>query len=149
MNNVNARLLNYSMDTVIHIQSHYPDSEFVMESSLMGPNGWTLSTYLIFWTPTKHPEGSNYFAIGPGNNGKTVITDGISATTPFKGILVDDQVCYSINRHDYYQCPNSTSKQAIDGGRDYTRVTGGIYSHKMVDILIKGKELVYEHIKHC
>jgi hypothetical protein len=109
-------------------------AKFVMESCVKsGRGGWSDFPVAIFYTEEAHPQGSNYFGLYTQRDYKTgeshfMITNGISATEPFQGIRVGDNVYYSRYCHDYRQC----GKVAIDGGRDYTRLVGDIDSAETV-----------------
>lgn len=100
--------------------------KFVCETPIKDKFGWRETPSLIFYGE-KHPQGSNYMAISvvTGYDDKTdmVITDGISATEDvIIGILDGDEVIYSRYRHDYREGKTGV---IIDGGRDYTRSSGG------------------------
>jgi hypothetical protein len=97
------------------------NAKYVFESTVKSKDGgWVNQPMAIFYTEKKHPEGSNYFALYM-QHGVPYITDGITAIEPeYTGVVNDDEVVYSRYRHDY----RSAGSHAIDGGRDYTRLTG-------------------------
>lgn len=103
------------------------NAKFVCETPIKDKHGWRETPSLIFYNEVAHPQGSNYMAISIviGYDDKTdlVITDGISATQcDFVGIVDGDEVIYSRYRHDYREGKTGV---IIDGGRDYTRSSGG------------------------
>ena len=102
--------------------------KFVCETPIKLKNGWYDSPSLIFYSEEPHPQGSNYMALsvfptGMEGEGQLTITDGISATEgDFVGMVDGDEVIYSRYRHDYRVGKTGVF---IDGGRDYTRSSGG------------------------
>lgn len=108
------------------IEDHYK-GKYIFESCLRAKDGgWVNQAFAIFYTEKAHPQGSNYFAIGWKSYSDVagqalIITDGISATEEFSGVLYNDEVFYSRYRHDFRQFPNGLF---VDGGRDYTRYGG-------------------------
>ena len=109
------------------------NGKFVFESCLKNKDGgWCNFPAAIFYNEKAHPEGSNYFAIWYDDSGHVMISNGISATEPFYGIIVDDTVYYSCYRHDYREYNGFF----IDGGRDYSRF-GGSRFHEIKSCTIK------------
>lgn len=91
------------------------NAKYVFESCLkLKDGGWCNWPAAIFYTEEAHPQGSNYFAIFNIDDG-FMITNGISATEPFNGLLVGEEVVYSRYRHDYREYKGAM----VDGGRDY------------------------------
>ena len=112
--------------------------KFVCETPIKDRGVWRESSSLIFYGE-KHPQGSNYMAlsvlIGYDDKTELVISDGFSATdVEFVGIVDGDEVIYSRYRHDYRV---GKSGVFIDGGRDYTRSSGG----KLVEMVINEGKL--------
>ena len=100
--------------------------KFVCETPIKDNGNWREQSSLIFYGE-KHPQGSNYMALSyiPKNlkEWDLVVSDGISATEgEFTGIVDGDEVIYSRYRHDYRV---GKTNVVIDGGRDYTRSSGG------------------------
>ena len=107
----------------------YYDGKYVFDSTLRGRDGgWLDQAFAIFYTEKSHPEGSNYFGICWKNytgsfKPELIITNGISATEEFNGVLYDGEVYYSRYCHDFRQYPCGLF---VDGGRDYTRYGGTV-----------------------
>ena len=97
-------------------------AKYVFESVLKTKAGtYTEFPVAIFYTEEPHPEGSNYFGLYPDGYGRWMITNGITAIEgEYTGIVVKNEIYYSRFRHDY----RSVNGNAIDGGRDYTRLVG-------------------------
>lgn len=96
-------------------------AKFVCESCIKTmTNRWTNYPAAIFYTKEPHPLGSNWFAIYHNTENKIMITNGISATEPFSGIVIDDVVMYSRHRHDMFE----KNGVFVDGGREYLRCGG-------------------------
>lgn len=111
---------------------------FVMESCLKTKDGgWANFPAAIFYTEEKHPRGSNYFALYVDGYNRLLLTDGISATEPFTGVQVGDDVFYSHYRNDYRNC----GPVAIDGGRDYIKLSGDILACKQVQLKVNKDKL--------
>ena len=66
-----------------------------------------------------------------------MITNVITATEPFEGIQIGDNVYYSHYRHDYREC----GPVAIDGGRDYVKLSGDINAGKRVTLKVNKDKL--------
>ena len=68
-----------------------------------------------------------------------IITNGISATEEFNGVLYDGEVYYSRYCHDFRQYPCGLF---VDGGRDYTRYGGTVLGNcKIVHIRVNKDKL--------
>ena len=122
-------------DGIAKMENMYK-ATFVMESCIKGKNGWCNFPAAIFYTEEKHPQGSNYFALYVDGS-RFMITDGISATEPFKGIQVGDDVYYSHYRHHNQEC----GPVDIDGGRDYMKLSGDINAGKKVTLQVNKDKL--------
>jgi len=97
------------------------NATYVFESCLKNRNGgWANMPVAVFYTETAHPQGSNYFGVYTNIDGKTMITDAITATEPFDGLLIDNEIIYSRYRHDFREHNNIF----VDGGRDYLKCGG-------------------------
>ena len=103
------------------------NAKYVFESCIKFGNGsWANFPAAIFYTEQAHPKGSNYFAIFQeydldGILSVPMITNGISATEPvYTGIVSKDKIIYSRYRYDY----RKGEYGAIDGGRDYIKISG-------------------------
>jgi len=121
-------------DKGIEIIETKMNAKYVCESCLRNRDGgWANVPVAIFYTEIAHPEGSNYFGIYNNIDGRTTITNAISATEPFSGLLIDNEVVYSRYRHDFREHHGVF----IDGGRDYTRCGGDRISEaKVVNICV-------------
>ena len=106
----------------IEIVEQKMNARYVFETCLKNRDGgWANIPVAIFYTEQAHPRGSNWFGLyQDAMTGRFMITDGISATEPFQGILIDDEVVYSRYRHDFREHRGVF----VDGGRDYTRMGG-------------------------
>lgn len=110
------------------------NAKYVFESCIKNSNGgWVNFPVAIFYTEEAHPEGSNYFAFYE-RDGRFYISNGISATEPFFGVLVEDEVIYSRYRHDFRE----RNGIFVDGGRDYIRSS----SNKTVELKVEKNQLV-------
>ena len=126
-------------DEIARIEKAY-NTKYVCETCIRTKSvSWTNFPCAIFYTEEAHPEGSNYMSIFLGSRGTIVIADGISATEPFTGLQVGNDVIYSHYRHDY----RVLHGMFIDGGRDYVRYgghSGNTYddpgSYKLVTLAI-------------
>ena len=122
------------------------NAKYVFESTLKSSSGnWLDQAFAIFYTEEPHPHGSNYFGIGYDYGTRLiksppiVITNGISATEDFEGILFNGEVFYSRYCHDFRQYSNGLF---VDGGRDYTRYGGSVLSEcKRVKIRVNKDKL--------
>ena len=92
------------------------NAKYVFESCIKNKDSWCNFPVAIFYTEEAHPQGSNYFGIYVDERRiNFLITNGISATEPFDGLQIDDDVIYSRYRHDY----RTLGEGMVDGGRDY------------------------------
>lgn len=115
------------------------NAKYVFESCLKGEHGWHNFPAAIFYTETPHPQGSNYFAFYRNLSGEFMITNGITATEPFEGLQVGENVIYSRYRHDYREYKDV----AVDGGRDYLKVVGNIHHpHVMIKVVKDHLEVI-------
>lgn len=104
-------------DGIAKVENMY-NAKYVFESCLKTKDGgWCNLPVAIFYTEKAHPEGSNYFGLYRTDTGELMITNGISATEPFDGLRIGDDVIYSRYRHDYREYNGGM----VDGGRDYFR----------------------------
>ncbi len=109
-------------DGIAKIENMYK-ATFVMESCIKDRNGgWCNFPAAIFYTEEAHPQGSNYFALYRERmppldtlEPRIMITNGISATEPFDGLQIGEDIIYSRYRHDYREYKGAM----VDGGRDY------------------------------
>ena len=127
-------------DGIAKMENMYK-ATFVMESCIKGKHGWANFPAAIFYTEEAHPQGSNYFALYH-NGEQFMITNGITATEPFEGIRIGDNVYYSRYRHDYREC----GPVAIDGGRDYTKLVGDVNAGKIVKLKVNKDKLEVEDV---
>ena len=133
-----------SRDGIILIEKEY-NAKYVFESCIKGLNGqWTNFSTAIFYTKTKHPQGSNYFAMYRNTEGEFRITNGISATEGFiSAIQIDDDIVYSRYRHDFRE----HNGIFVDGGRDYLRVGGERLNEvKDIKLIVDKDKLEIEHV---
>jgi hypothetical protein len=109
----------FTKESVEGIQKKY-GGVFVCETDIKGRHGWCNLPALLFYQENPpQPEYSNYYAVYKSSGGGAFITNGISATEPFEGILVDGKdIYFSVFRHDYWSPGNGVF---VDGGRDYLR----------------------------
>ena len=56
-----------------------------------------------------------------------------------------NQIIYSRHRHDYHYC--HCNNVAIDGGRDYTKVTGDMFTLVEIDVNATEAELEKDYAK--
>lgn len=116
------------------------NAKFVFESCLKNrAGGWANMPVAIFYTEVAHPQGSNYFGVYNDFDGRVTITDAISATEPFEGLLIDDDIIYSRYRHDFRE----HNGVFIDGGRDYTRIGGS----RMAEATVVKLKVVDDHVE--
>jgi hypothetical protein len=76
----------------------------------------------IFFRETPHPEfGNRYFGLFVNHEGNLMITSADKIEElDFDMVEVNDELHYSQHRHDFRSVGNDV---AIDGGRDYFRVS--------------------------
>ena len=118
-------------ETIKKMEEHY-NAKYVFTSCIKGKYGWIDSPAAIFYTEVAHPEGSNYFGLlWKGNN--LVICNGVTATEPFQGIKVGEEIIFSRYGHDYYE----HNGMFVDGGRDYMRYGGNIDFDKVKFVTLK------------
>lgn len=117
-----------------HIEKTY-NATYVCETCVKSGNEWVNIPCAIFYTEKAHPEGSHYFAMYHDMDGSLMITNGISATEPFFGIQVGEDVVYSRYRHDF----RTHGDVSVDGGRDYLKVVGNIDRPQVKLQIIKDK----------
>ena len=120
------------------------NAKYLGEFTLKNTKGnWVNTPVAIFYTPQKHPEGSNYFGLYINSvTGVPMITNGLSAVidpetgekVEYCGINVSGYVIYSAYRHDFQKLDNAF----IDGGRDYIKSS----FDKLVAFTIEDNELV-------
>jgi len=143
--NIHNEPMFLNKETIEKIEKQY-NGKYVFESCLKTKGGgWTDRAFAIFYTEKKHPEGSNYFAIGWSFDNirltkpSLIITNGIDATEEFNGVLYNGEVFYSRFCHDFRQFPNGLF---VDGGRDYTRFGGTVLDKcKLVRIRVNKDKL--------
>ena len=106
----------------IEIVEQKMNARYVFETCLKNRDGgWANLPVAIFYTEQAHPRGSNWFGFyQDAMTGRFMITDGISATETFSGLLIDDEVVYSRYRHDFREHRGVF----VDGGRDYLKYGG-------------------------
>lgn len=115
--NIRNESIFLNPDGIAKIEKKY-NAKYVFESCLKHKDGeWANFPCAIFYTETPHPRGSNYFGLYRNDFGDIMIADGISATEPFDGLQVGDDIIYSRYRHDYREHNGGM----VDGGRDYFR----------------------------
>jgi hypothetical protein len=117
-------------DTTLKMIDYLTNSNFIKErrakflitTTYISPSGYCDAGDIIwyyFWTPEKHPQGSNYFAVylNPYTENFTIV-DGIGITTkPIRGFWLDDKFHFSKSQHHIA----SAGGEMIDGGRLYYR----------------------------
>lgn len=124
-----------------HFENKY-NATYVADLCLKDINGnWANEPSAVFYQKTPPQPGfSHYFAIIVRGK-QTLITSGESAISePIVGVqATDGEIIFSRYRHDYRV---STDKSVfIDGGRDYTKSSGGPF----VEINIVDGEMLYKH----
>lgn len=130
----------YFNEAAIPLIEERHNGKYVCETCIKVNGYWRNEPSMIFYSEEAHPEGSNYFAISE-QNGAIVISDGISATEPFVGIVADNgEIIYSRFRHDYRT--SSDQSVSIDGGRDYTKTVSDKIAPKIVTLQIVKDQVV-------
>jgi hypothetical protein len=129
----------FNKETIEKIEETYK-AVYVCDSQLKSKDGgWSYNPAAIFYTAQPHPEGSEYFGMYRKDD-EIYITNGISATEPFDGVVTPSgDIIYSRYRHDYRE----HGGVFIDGGRDYTR-KGGSKIPETVKLRISGSTLVVD-----
>lgn len=112
----------FKPEGIAKIEEMY-NAKYVFESCLKTRDGgWCNYPVAIFYTEKAHPQGSNYFGLyeerlSITDKPRLLITNGISATEPFDGLKIGEDIIYSRYRHDY----RTLDEAFVDGGRDYFR----------------------------
>ena len=116
--------------------------KYVFESCIKDKSGhWANVPCAIFYSEKKHPVGSNYMAMFINSDGLHLsVADGITATEPFNGLLVDDKIIYSRYLHDFREYKG----YHVDGGRDYFKYGGDNALKKLVKIKVVKDKLVLD-----
>lgn len=140
---VKPSLRFFTTEFVQEIQSKF-NAKFICETTFKNCDQWVNQPCALFYMQTKHPNGSNWFAIFHSwdQSDRIVITDGISAVEPDDMIDAleneDGVVVYSVYRHDYA----TLNGCSIDGGRDYTKTNIADDSVKLVQLKITPEGLL-------
>jgi hypothetical protein len=104
---------------------------------------WSDSPVDVFYQPNPDVSKghSHYFGMFRNENSQVMICNAESAfSDPITGILTEDgEVIVSRYRRDFVLKGN----YFVDGGRDYTRSSGG----KFVDVTVKNGEFVLDEVK--
>jgi len=104
---------------------------------------WSETPVDVFYQPNPDvsKNHSHYFGMYRNENAEAMICNAESAFgEPITGILTDDgEVIVSRYRRDFVLKEN----YFIDGGRDYTRSSGG----KFVNVTVKNGEFVLDEVK--
>lgn len=106
------------------------------------PVGGLNTLCFCFYQEVAHPRGSNYFGIywAPHQDSWVILNAGSIQGHLFTGILKRGRIIYSRYRHD---CRTS-GRDMIDGGWDYNRHSVNSKGAKLVNCMIKGRELVVD-----
>jgi hypothetical protein len=128
----------YTQKQIKYFEKKY-GGRFILESSFIDKNNRaTDSTFLFYYNEVKHPEGSNYYAIGVDET-HFFITNGICIEDMvFNGFMEGNIFKFSKHRHDYV---SGSHGESVDGGRDYTRFNKTVFS-KFISIKIKNGLIV-------
>lgn len=153
----NPKLMGYIADK-------HPTARFIAEIALPSRGGFTPNPGIVLWEPAPregHPEYFAYYrypdevaqAMGHGDQRWVVV--GLPNWDPHvEGILTQDDasgkrfVTISRWRHDLVYAPGSNA--TIDGGRDYTKVTGSplpltvVVNLKDRTVILDGVAVPYE-----
>ena len=118
LNIISGKLLK--QESIENIEKSH-NAKYVCDSTIKrADGGWLNWPVAIFYQAEAHPRGSNYFGIYFVNE-TSFITDAISATEPFSGLMLEDgSVIYSRYRHDFFEHKG----MFVDGGREYFRCGG-------------------------
>ena len=133
---------HFDKNGIAKIEKHY-GAEYMGYWTIQETNGnWSNSPVDVFYQPNPDVSKghSNYFGMFHDYR-KVMICNAESAfSESITGILTDDgEVIVSRYRHDCV----IKEDYMIDGGRDYTRSSGG----KFVNVTVKNGEFVLEEIK--
>ena len=103
---------------------------------------WSESPVQIYWQEKPPIEGySNYFGIFIRGGDVYITSGGSLEGVIFQGIRCDEKILYSRYRWDNRGALNSRGEHcAIDGGRDYTKITG--YPDEHVALQLQGPNMV-------
>ena len=134
---------HFDKNGIAKIEKHY-GAKYMGYWAISGAAdySWSEIPVDVFYQP--NPDLSKghsyYFGMYQGDQG-VMITNAESAfSEPITGILTEDgEVIVSRYRHDCV----IKEDYMIDGGRDYTRSSGG----KFVNVTVKNSEFVLEEIK--
>lgn len=133
------------------------DSALLSKEDMEGMEKWYSAKYLLdcefkdtvcslFYTPKKHPEGSNFFIVSKKKD-TTFISNGLkyaqkvrtgvlSPTITWGGVSLDE-IIHSRYKYDYRSAGNDVF---IDGGDSYIRISGSnLKSVNLVDFTFSTK----------
>lgn len=120
-------------DLIESIEKQY-DCRHIMEACINSEKdasgSWLNSSWLLFYSnKDPHPNGSKWLAFGHSNDKRFVVTDGQSIANHEDGIFGyynpnTNEAVYSLYRWDNRW--DQSRSFAIDGGRDYTKISGSI-----------------------
>lgn len=118
---INLESANFTQEEIARIEKKY-NAQYICDSEVFVHEdvGYAGCPCSFFWTPEKHPRGSNYFCLyfSQGDlfiaNGEDILNQRIA------GIEVDGEIIFSRYRHDF----RSKGDYYIDGGREYNRIGG-------------------------
>lgn len=135
MNIVSGKLLK--QESIELLEKTYR-AKYICDSTVKSKGDWLNRPVAIFHQGKAHPNGSNYFGIYFVED-TSYITDAITATEPFDGLLLEDgSVMYSRYRHDFFEHDGIF----VDGGREYLRCGGfDLAKTKTVKLQIVGDKL--------
>jgi len=107
-------------------------------STVSGDGDISQTPMMIFWNDVAHPQGSNWMALFSAG-GSYYVRDGISASRlPIRAYISDEgEAIFSKHRHDFRSSCDGTI--TVDGGRDYTKLTGNINCRKVWLLPQRGK----------
>lgn len=139
--------INYGETTLpisIKKAEELKDAKYIGDFCLRNKSGgWSESPVAVFYQPNPPKNFSKYFGLFlAGDN--LFITNAESAfAEPIQGLVGSNgEVVYSRYRHDFRSLSDGSG--AIDGGRDYVKVTGNQKGEfpPQVTLVIKGPRLV-------
>lgn len=118
--------------------AHYSEKDsvpinYVCTTELYEVEGYPVD---IFYRETPHPEfGNRYFGLYRSMSPHVMITNADSVEDLAIDCISDDgYLYYSRYRHDFVKTPNG---MFIDGGRAYTRSSGGdIFTYRVKDGMV-------------